>query len=283
MSYGSAERLWSRVGGFLAVVAIAAAAAGCDTAPGPELPGLRPPVVSGFTYAPATVVVDDLPPDAVTDDAVRVTVSAQVQVLDPDSDVDRVGFVVMDPAGASTPVATGVLSGLGQGRYGMETEVAFPRGLVGRYTLLVYAVDRSGRLGNEVRGAIDLLATGTPPVITGVEMPETVRRPAPGEPPTPVTIVATVTDPDGLANVLRVETLVNAATTPLYLCDDGGQGACNAGFGTSGDAVAGDGRFTLTVAVESGNAPGPNTFVFTAVDRSGLRSEPVTRTIVIEP
>jgi hypothetical protein len=80
----------------------------------------------------------------------------------------------------------------------------------------------------------------------------------------------------------RVDVLVNGGVT-LRLCDDGGQSGCNPGFSAgSGDAVAGDGYFTLTLIVESTNSAGVNTFVFEAVDRDGLRSEPLSRSIVLE-
>jgi hypothetical protein len=46
--------------------------------------------------------------------------------------------------------------------------------------------------------------------------------------------------------------------------------------------VAGDGRFTLTVQVESANAPGENTFAFQAFDRSNLESEVVLKSITVQ-
>ena len=68
----------------------------------------------------------------------------------------------------------------------------------------------------------------------------------------------------------------------LQLCDDGGDGVCNPGFGSSGDETAGDGRFTITLQLDSSNAAGETTFEFRAIDRAGLVSETVTRTIIVE-
>ena len=62
----------------------------------------------------------------------------------------------------------------------------------------------------------------------------------------------------------------------------GGQGTCNAGSGTSGDVTAGDGLFTLTILLEASNSAGSKIFEFTAVDRSGLRSETVVRIIEVD-
>ena len=165
----------------------------------------------------------------------------------------------------------------------MDEVVGFRTAVPGRHTLLVFAYDRSGRLGNDVRGVIDVQAVGTPPEITAVELPDHVTRPATGEPPVPVIVVVTAADPDGLANILRVETRLDGGGA-LNLCDDGGDGACNPTVtqASSGDATAGDGRFTVTLQVESSNTPGPRVFTFVAVDRSGLRSAIEERTLIIE-
>ena len=96
-----------------------------------------------------------------------------------------------------------------------------------------------------------------------------------------IPIVVTVEDPDGIANVSRVEMLVNGSG-PLFLCDDGGNGVCNAGFPPSGDEVAGDGRFTITIQLDASNSPGDNLFEFTAVDRGGLESATEQRTVEVQ-
>ena len=91
-------------------------------------------------------------------------------------------------------------------------------------------------------------------------------------------IVATVSDPDGLANIARVEVRVNGGS-PFLLCDDGGQGACNGS--ASGDDESGDGLYTVTFGFGSGNT-GTFSMEFVAVDRAGLESNRVTRTLIIE-
>lgn len=273
----------SRAPGIVALALLLAVAAGCDSAPGPEEAGLRPPVVSDLSYEPGAILVDELPPESVTGGVATVPVTAEVRATDRDGDLDRVSWVLRGPVAGSAAVASGDFTPSGSGLFRLEEEIGFPTAVPGRYTLLVFASDRSGRLGNDVRGVIDLLASGTPPAITGVEMPERVTRPAAGQPPVPVVIVVTASDPDGLANILRVETRVDGGAA-LNLCDDGGEGACNPAVtqAPSGDQVAGDGRFTVTLQVEASNSAGTRTFTFEAVDRSGLRSAVVERTLVIE-
>jgi hypothetical protein len=254
--------------------------AGCDTAPLATEGQMRPPRVSELAFSPGLIEIDGLPPSAREGESVRVSISVSAAASDPDGDLDAVSFVIQAPVASSEPVAAGVLSASGGGRYATEAEVLFPAALTGEYVLIVYAADDQGLLGNEVRGVIELTASGNPPVIDSVDMPDRVQRPAAGQPAVPIAMVAAVSDPDGLANVARVEVRVNGGS-PLLLCDDGGQGACNAGF-ASGDVTAGDGLFTLTIQVDSSNSPGQSTLEFVAVDRSGLSSDPVTRVLTIE-
>lgn len=262
------------------LIALALMLGACDSAPGALDPLSQPPVVSDLDYTPRAVSIDDLPSSAVVGDFVSVTVDVSARAVDPDGDLDRVSFVIQSPIRASEAIGSGDLTAGAGGRFSGRVEVQFPKALTGPYVLIVYASDASGKLGNEVRGTIELTATGNPPVIEEIIAPDRVQRPAAGQPPVPIAIIARVSDPDGLANVARVEVRFDGGS-PLLLCDDGGQGTCNPGFG-SGDAASGDGQFTLTIQVDAGNSPGPRTLEFIATDRSGLQSEPQTRVLTIE-
>jgi hypothetical protein len=253
---------------------------GCDTLPGaPSLVG-RPPVVSDFSFSPDSVDVAALPPDQVRGDIVLVPLSMAVTARDPDGSVEQVAFVVRAPLQTTEPVVTGTLQAVGGDRYAGAVTLQLQRAQVGPYTVLVYAVDNEQRLSNQVRGILWFWARGGPPVIEEVLVPDTLRRPPPGSPPVTFRVVARVSDPDGLANILRVELRV-AGGAPILLCDDGGQGSCG-GVPNSGDEVAGDGRFTITLALASNNVPGVYPFVFQAIDRTGLTSEEVRRDVVVE-
>ncbi len=256
------------------------AAMGCDSAPGVQDPLAVPPVVSDLDYTPRLVQVDNVPSGAISGDNVLVTMDISARAEDADGDVDRVSFVIQSPVGATEPIAQGDLVAGAGGRFAVRAEVAFPKALTGPYVLIVYASDQRGHLGNELRGTIELTATGNPPVIDEIIAPDRIQRPAAGEPAATLQLIAVVSDPDGLANVARVEVRFDGGS-PLLLCDDGGQSQCNPGF-ASGDAAAGDGRFTLTIQVNENNTPGPRTLEFIATDRSGLQSEPVTRVLTIE-
>jgi hypothetical protein len=252
----------------------------CDTAPGPSDPDAHPPVVSDLSYAPQAVLVDQLPPSQIVNGAAQVSLSLQVSVRDEDGDLAAVQFVVQPPGLDSTPVAAGDLQAQGGSVYTATVPLSLPIAAVGNYTVVVYATDATGQLGNEVLGTLSLVASGGPPVIEQVEMPDRVQRPAPGQPPVLIPIIATVSDPDGLANIARVAFTPQGGTA-IQLCDDGPEVACG-GVSDSGDAVAGDGRFTITVQLENTNAPGVRTFDFQATDRTGLTSNVVMRTITVD-
>ncbi len=143
--------------------------------------------------------------------------------------------------------------------------IDLPRGGIGRYEVVVFATDTTGGLSNQARGALLFeVAEGRPPVIVRIEAPETFT------PPGTLTLVAEVSDPDGLSNIRQV-----LVTTPngaeLSMFDDGA---------TQEDESAGDGRYTASFNVPSAS-PGPQVFRFRAVDRSGLTSETVEATITI--
>lgn len=252
----------------------------CDSDPLAPDPLARPPFVAELIYTPDVVAVDELPSSSRVGESVRIPVTIQVSAGDADGDLSRVSYVIRAPIAQNQPVSAGDLVSQGSGVFGLSKDVLFPAALTGGYVVIVYPVDGRGVLGNEVRGVIELAATGNPPVIESIEAPDRVVRPAPGQPPVPIVLIATVSDPDGLINVARVEMRVNGGAL-LLLCDDGGQSACNPGF-ASGDQTAGDGRFTLTLQIESGNTPGERSLEFKAVDRGGLVSEPVTRVLTIE-
>lgn len=251
--------------------------AGCDTAPGPLDLTDRPPVVSELIVEPGVLIADGTG-GAGADLEADVQISWSVS--DADGDVDRVFVLVQSPDPGGEPVGTVELDGV-TGRMQATVRVAIPAGAVGMYPVTVVASDRRGTMSNRLVGRLDVEGSGSPPVILDVIAPERIVRPAAGEPPVPITLVAHVTDPDGAANIARVQ-MVADGTNTFLLCDDGGLGSCNAGFGSSGDETAGDGRYTLTIQVTSENQAGTYVFVFQARDRSGLDSESVERTIILE-
>ena len=246
--------------------------AACDTAPGPSDAIQRPPSVSGFSYAPRDLDLLDVDPADIADGSVDVAFDVQVDAEDPDGQIDRVLFVLHPPTQGAQPLAFEQLTESGSGRYTISHNVELATGEIGNYNIVVYAIDNAGLLSNEVLGTFTLMNEGSPPVIDSLDVPGTIQRPATGT--QNVVFAAYVSDPDGLANVASVVFWnTDSPGSTFSLFDDGSSG---------GDETAGDGRFTATLQISSGNAVGINRFAFQATDRAGLKSEIVTQEVAIQ-
>ena len=252
--------------------------AGCDSAPGPSDPDAAAPTVSNIDVTPTLLALDQLPGSG---DTVSATVTVSADVADENRDLSTFFVVIRTAAAGAAPLATAEVPLSGSGRIQATLALNVPRASGGPFHVSAFASDDAGLISNVVYASIEVSASSQPPEITSIDMPAQVTRPGSGQPPLSISIVAAVSDPDGIENVAFVEVIVNGGAT-LRLCDDGGAGVCNAGFGASGDQTAGDGRFTLTIQLESTNAPGTYSFEFRAVDRSGLRSAAEARTLEVQ-
>jgi len=265
---------------FLLIVATAWVVAGCDSMPGTEDGSQNAPEVHPGTGFVSPEIIDTDRLDFVNGKATsEVTVS--IDLFDEDRDLSRVYVVIQSPVNGADPAGEVVLNVSNNGSRSISVPLEISEGASGVYQVVVFAADTGERISNRIFGSVLLTAGSEPPVITQIDIPATLTRPSTGQPPITATIVAHVNDPDGQDNILGVEVVVNGGTVTLNLCDDGSQGTCNSGSGVSGDVVAGDGLYTLTIQLTSLNSPGNYLFEFTAVDRSGLRSAPITKTIVV--
>jgi hypothetical protein len=245
-------------------LALLLALAACDTAPGPQPLNSRPPVVSDFAFSPDSVFFDDV---VASGDTAAVTLDLSVRAEDPDGGtIGRVAYIVEGQFAGT--VANGTLEAGEDGRYAATVPLRFRRDQRGLYAVTVYAVDEDGLLSNQAYGAFRLAGTNLgAPVIDGVTAPETYR---PG-PSATLRIVADVSDPDGPLDIARVEgKFPFGGAFPLR--DDGGA--------RSGDERPGDGRYTVTFAVDAAE-PGPLPIAIWAVDRDGTVSDTTRFTITI--
>ncbi len=237
----------------------------CDQAPGPLDDAGAPPELSDFSFSPHEFIA---PPGEGAVDAI-IPLSMEVVARDPDQDIAAVSFVVF----GDTTIAEGMLTYGNGGRYAGRFDVTIPAGALGVYTVLVFAEDQEGLLSSEVRGMLLVSGDGAPPIIHAVSVPDTVRRPASGEAPVLLEISAEASDPDGLSNIVAVEFWNTTRPAERFgMLDDG----------LEADAAAADGRYTRTVQITSSNSPGPVTLAFQARDRSGLLSNIVEATTVVE-
>lgn len=252
---------------------------GCDTMPGTEDVDAVAPILQSRNELIAPQVIDsDL--IEVTAGTLSSEITISVSASDGDGDLAMLYAVIQDPAAGGSKIGSSEMSLPGNGNYILKMPVDFPEGSIGSYQVVVFASDTGGRMSNRLIGQVEIVAGSLPPVIGSIDIPSSITRPASGQPPILIPIVVSVSDPDGAANVLGVDIVVNGGST-LKACDDGGQLVCNVGFGSSGDATAGDGKYTLTIQLNSDNAAADYQFDFTAIDRSGLRSETITRIMTV--
>ena len=264
------------------LILLAIVVASCDSAPGPVPAEQRPPTLDGFAYAPQRVVYALLDDSAIVGDSIRVTVDMAVTAQGADAPIDRVEYTVF--SSDLEILATGTLDLSSGSRYTGAAALTLSALDVQTYTLLVYAVDTTERLSGEARGTITyvrVFEAGTAPVLEALDIPDTLERPAAGEPARSLSFIAQVSDADGLTDVELVE-FWNASSpgSRFVMCDDGNRRPCGSSD-ESGDQTAGDGWFTRRVFITSDNALGANTFEFQAVDRAGLRSNVLQHTVVI--
>lgn len=109
---------------------------------------------------------------------------------------------------------------------------------------------------------------GHPPVVDNLQAPDTVNTLLVSS----FLLTVDVSDEDGLSDIQSVTRInVTAGGQPRPLNDDG----------VNGDAVAGDGTYSETVAVSTAITPGPYLFRVQAVDGINLRSNTLEKIIVI--
>lgn len=265
VSLSASVRFWSWSALVLCALLLFSA---CDSAPGPARIDVQAPTLADFSFSPQAVNAEQLP-EGWSDDGTTITGRIEVSVTadDPDGDVRIVNYVVQSPLSAVEPLATGRLNRNG-GIYSATIDLSFPKGAVGAYTVLVYAIDDDNLQSGEIRGLLRFSAEGNPPVIETITADPDVVTPDTET----LQFVVTVSDPDGLDNISRVQVMVpNGQTFNLF--DDGA---------TQGDATPGDGQYTTTFDVSGGATSGTQTFSFQAFDRTGLASEVVDYDITVE-
>lgn len=248
----------------------------CDVQPDTTAPNLHDivPQLSGLTYSPKNIVFENLPESQRNGLVANVPVQLSVAASDLDgSRLSRVQYTLYQFNGQVLKSGEMTLNG---NRYTATPTLTLNKADVGTYTLKVQGVDEQGNFSNFVFGAIQFLAQGAAPVLVSVNAPAQIQLPAAGS-TRREKITATVTDPDGLSNVAKV--VMRALDgSEFELLDDGGRNSS-----LSGDTTAGDGIFTITIEINSSNPTGTFPFDFEATDRTGLRSNIISKIIQVIP
>jgi hypothetical protein len=209
------------------------------------------------------------------------TVSGQIDDAAGLSNLKGVYARVYRP-GADRSTASGTLhrdsmSVSGTGYYSGTISFTFTRAEAGLFRVEVYAQTLDGSTSNTIFLPLRVTRNNSVPVIGAVTVPDTVTLP-PGD-SLLIRMTMAVSDSDGagdIAGAFFYSLNSSDPTRQFILADDG-----NA-TGFSGDAVSGDGVYTITVKLlDQGNVRRTFQFEFHAVDFQGADGVPVLKYLTV--
>lgn len=233
----------------------------------------------------APIIVKLRIPDSVCVDQI-VPFSLSVTVIDPDVQdaVSRVVYQILEPnltniaeQGEMNDRGINGDSLAGDGIFSIETTTAFANWKFGNYYVNIQAFDSRNKASDPVYQIIYWKKNqlGLPPQLLSIAAPDTIQLPASGD--RSFLLTAKVSDPDDNRDIKEV--FFNtfkpngspSSGNPFKMYDDG----------TSGDLVANDFTYSLTIFITAQNSPGDYRFEFQAKDYSDLLSEKIIHIITV--
>ncbi len=223
-----------------------------------------------------TDTVDVVPgTDKSPNDPVTIPLDVRVEVQSTRGVASVACTVTLD--GKSQVIAESPLTDAGGGAWTTRITLALHRGDVGDYKIEITGRDDAGMTSNIALGKLRVYYGLLPPVLLEVIAPDTLNLRA-----VPFTDVISVrvSDPSGLGDIKQVffnSYLPNGDASqgnPFLMLDDGNTG--------TGDAVAGDGIYSLRITIPPTAMKGVQRFEFHALDYSNLSSNVLIHTIVIQ-
>ncbi len=257
-------------------------AAGCKIPDNGPLDTSAPPFITQASTSPSQIDVTHLgtQPSSPIDTTIFLTASVDTVATNV-----VVTYTLLNPDGSV--LLSGGLSG-SDGKFSASIPFQILKQDVG-----IYGVQFQAVAANDAENKSNILAqslvvknTDHNPIISDLVMADTVYVPPPGD-TVFVKITVAAADADGLQDILSVALTSRrpdgsvVGVYPMY--DDGGV-ALVSPFGLkSGDAVRGDGIYTLTIPLTSSTTGNTfRDFSFMATDRSGGTSNVLTQRIFIQ-
>ncbi len=266
----------------LTCVLILCFAAGCKLTDKGLLDTGAPPFIRLAAASPLVIDVTTLGSLPTSPIDTMIVLSASI---DPGAAGAIVNYTVLDPAG--NILLSGNMTG-SAGQFTASTPFNIQKEDVGTYSVQFQAVaiGEPQSLSNTLTRTITVKNTNHYPVLSNLFMPDTVKVPPPGD-TTFVRITVAAANSDGLQDIKSV-TLTSyrpdksvVGIYPMY--DDGGFNVVSPFSLKSGDAIAGDGTYTLTIPLLSSTTGNTyRDFSFVATDRSGASSNVLTKRIYIQ-
>ncbi len=146
---------------------------------------------------------------------------------------------------------------------------------IGTYVIQVQADNPSNRQSNTRIASLVITRNNIRPRIFNLSAPDTLARPSSGK--RPVFFAVSAFDSDGPGDIAAVFFRSINSTNPNFefkLYDDGNRAV-------TGDSVAGDGRYSLIIPIDSTATLGTKEFRFWARDKSLALSDSLVRFITI--
>ncbi len=195
----------------------------------------------------------------------------------------RISIAGVSTSEAGLERARCTVAGAGSAQASIDTILVFPkavdsldaelalhirRGDVGVYEIEVIGWDTKGRVLNRLRSTLRVRNGSFAPVLTNLSAPDTVIVPDTGF--VLLDFQVTVTDSSGIKDIRRVQfnTFLPdgrpSSSNPFQMFDDG--------LAVHGDAIAGDGVYSLRVQLPASTERGRYRFEFQAFDFGNLPS-----------
>ena len=255
-------------------------AEGCELPDKGIIDTTAPPFISQTTMSPSVINVNRL--GIQPTDPIDTSIALSAVVEDTTSST-LVIYTLLDPSGNF--FSTGNLASNGGGKFSASSHFHILKQDVGTYSVQFQATSNGEVSNTLVQSMLVENSNDHPPVISNLVMPDTVFVPPTGD-TTFVKITLAVSDSDGLGNIASVSFTSRRPDSsvvgiyPMY--DDGGIVPVSPFGLRSGDAVAGDGIYTLTIPLPSSTTGNTyRDFLFSATDRSGESSNVLIRRIFI--
>ncbi|MBC8042432.1 MAG: hypothetical protein IAF08_03215 [Rhizobacter sp.] len=257
---------------FFALASVASFLASCGDKKSIIEPGGTPPSITSLSVQRNSLSIDslNLSPLLVNGKA-TVSLTLQAGLQSPENPATSVSAFLLSPTG-ETELATTSVAGSSASSLTIPFTFTLDQNNIGDYTIAVVAQDDFGQSGSNARKKIRFFRFNTPPVLQSVSAPDTVLIPAAGD--FVFKITASTTDAEGVNDITNVVATRQDNASTFSLLDNGDAA------GLSGDLVAGDGIFTATLQVPFSNTPATRVFDYQATDRSGAKSNLITKSIV---
>jgi len=256
-------------------------ASGCKIPDKGVVDTTAPPFISQATTSPSLLDVTHLASQPT--DPIDTTIVFSVSVNGANANT-LVTYTVLDPL--DSVIVSGNFTDNNGGKFSASTRFHILKEDVGAYNVQFQAVNDAESKSNILTQAIVVKNMDHPPIVSDLIMPDTVSIPPVGD-TTFVKITVAVSDSDGLQDIVGVSFTSRrpdksvVAVYPMY--DDGGLTPVTPFGLKSGDAVAGNGVYTLTIPLPSSTTGNTyRDFSFIATDRSGESSNVLTKRIFIQ-